>query len=106
MRQNLATFTDSASEWYESLRRIFTIALDLDGQVLLWGKEVQVIWPAFDDVVDPVFMRSEQTQESVGSEKVRATLFPAVIEKDAAERGMLRAESKEGLVFHSLVLLQ
>ena len=106
LRDSLEDFEYAARDWVESLRRVFDTALDLEGKIILWGKEVVVDWPAFDVVFDPVFMTSEGAHDVEYNGKVLTTLFPGVIERDADRLRMANTYSKEGLVFKSLVLLQ
>ena len=100
LKQNLKDFDVSANAWYESLRRVFTTALDLDGNLMLWRTEIRIIWPQFDEPIDLNFM-AVNTDTGQG-EKVRATIFPAVIEKDADE-GDLGAEN---VIIRAMVLSQ
>ena len=103
---DLTDFNDGASEWSESLRTVFTTALELDGQLLLCGKEFEVIWPGFGEVAHPMIMTVEGRQASTQEWKVLATLFPAIIEEDMDQMCMSRAHIKEGLILRSLVLPQ
>ena len=103
---DLTNFNDGASEWSESLRTVFTTALELDGQLLLWGKKFEVIWPGFGEVADRMIMTAEETQASTQEWKVLATLFPAFIEEDMDRTSMSRAHIEEGLVLRALVLPQ
>ena len=106
LRDNLEEFKYGAKDWADSLRRVFNTAMELKGHILLWGKEIEVAWPAFGEAFDPVFMTQERAHDLEHSGKVLTTLFPGVVEKDADRVSMAKAYSKEGLVFKSLVLLQ
>lgn len=103
---NLTNFNDGASEWSESLRTVFTTALELDGQLLLWGKKFEVIWPVFGEVTDPMTMTVEGKKASTQEWRVLATLFPAIIEEGMDQMGMSRAHIEEDLILRALVLPQ
>ena len=104
--RSLTSFNDGASEWLESLRTVFTIALELDGQLLLWGKKLEAIWPGFGEFADPMIMTLEETEATRQERKVLATLFPAIIEQGMDRMNISRAHIKKGLVLRSLVLPQ
>ena len=106
LSKSLTDFTDAATGWYESLRTVFTFALDLDGQLLLWGKDFEVIWPVFGEIADPMIMTVEGTQAGTQQWRVLATLFPAIIEEGMDRMSTSKAHIEEGLVLRSLVLPQ
>ena len=106
LASSLTNFNDGASEWFESLRTVFTTALELDGQLLLWGKKLEVIWPGFGEVADPMIMTVEGTQASTQERKILAALFPAIIEEGIDWMNMPRAHIEDSLVLRSLVLPQ
>ena len=81
MKQSLSNFSDGAGEWAKSIRAIFTTAIELDGQITIWGKDVDISWPRFDDAVDLAFMTIEGETGDHENQKVRATLFPGILEK-------------------------
>ena len=103
---DLTDFNDGASEWSESLRTVFTAAIEFDGQLLLRGKKFEIIWPGFGEVADPMIMTIEGTQASTREWKVLATLFPAIIEEGLDRISMSRTHIEDGLVLRSLVLPQ
>ena len=105
LKQNVTDFAGCADQWLKSLRIVFATALEIDGQLLLWPRGVHVDWPKYGQPYDPVIMRPVNSDDGVGK-KVRAALFPAVVEKKALLEGTLQADSSEGILFRAKVFLQ
>ena len=78
---------------------MFTTALDLHGQLLIWESPVAIIWPVFNDLVD---MEVDENK----CDRVRATLFPGIREVERSAPAGSRSYIQEGLVFPPLVLVQ
>ena len=108
LSDSLTDFVSAAKEWEESLHTVFAIALKLDGQLLLWGQMIKIIWPRKGEIADPVIMKVEETQASEGEQRVLGTLFPAILEEGVDRMTMSRdpMKSMDGLILRSLVLPQ
>ena len=106
LSSSLTNFDDAAGGWRETLPTIFTTALELDGQLLIWGKMIKVIWPQFGEVADPVKMAIEGTPAGTQGLKVLATLFPAIIEVGMDPMSTSETHIQEALILRSLVLPQ
>ena len=106
LRNNLLHFNRSAGEWMDALRSVFHTALELEGQLLLWDTQVEVIWPHFGDKVDRMLMITEGGQEEPCDGVVRATIFPGIVQKGAERMERSGSYRFEGLVFRALVMLQ
>ena len=105
LEQNVTNFATNAAQWLKSLQTVFATALEMDGQLLLWPQGIHVDWPQYGESYNPVHMRPVDNSDGTGK-KVRAALFPAVVEKKALLDGTLQEDSSEGILFRAKVLLQ
>ena len=97
----------SMAEWSESIRMVFFTALELEGQLMLWGQEVTVFWPAFNTKLNENFMvlNERHARGSKGqASRVCATSFPAVIESRSVRT--LDSVRPQGLVLKASVFVQ
>lgn len=105
LEQHVTDSDTCAAQWLKALQTVFATALELEGQLLLWPRGVEVIWPKYREAYNPIFMRPVNRDDGIGK-KVRAALFPAVVEKEALLDKTLKADFSEGILFRAKVVLQ